>query len=301
MSFESIIGNEKVKALLDKTIKSNNILHSYMFLGIDGIGKMKFAKEFAKMILCESTEKKPCNKCKACLEFENNNNPDFNVIEKYENSIKIDQIRYMNQKIVEKPIVSKRKVYIINEAETMTREAQNSLLKTLEEPPYYATIILIVSNENKLLNTIKSRCIKVNFIGLKTEEINQYIEENSIDIYENEIIEFCEGSIGKFEKLRENIETYCDVKNLLDSMKNNNLTYILNNSDVLYKNKELINDILEYLNMLLMKSKKIQMINCIQYVEETKKRLNFNSNYDMTIDRLLMKMWEEINEKYSRS
>lgn len=97
MSFENIIGNEKVKNLLNKTISSNNILHSYLFLGIEGIGKSLFAYEFAKMILCQENDK-PCNKCKSCIEFENNNNPDFMIIENEEKSIKIEQIRYMRTK-----------------------------------------------------------------------------------------------------------------------------------------------------------------------------------------------------------
>lgn len=148
MSFNNIIGNEKVKELLNKSIEQNNILHSYLFLGIEGIGKSLFAKQFAKMILCQN-DIKPCNKCKSCIEFENNNNPDFTMINNDEKVIKIDQIREMNKKITEKPITSNKKVYIINNSDTMTKEAQNSLLKTLEEPPEYAVIILIASNENK--------------------------------------------------------------------------------------------------------------------------------------------------------
>jgi len=97
MSFEYILGNEKVKELLNKAINSNNILHSYLFLGIDGIGKSLFAREFAKMILCEGKDK-PCNKCKSCLEFENGNNPDFMMIENEDRFIKIEQIRYMRTK-----------------------------------------------------------------------------------------------------------------------------------------------------------------------------------------------------------
>lgn len=97
MGFEYILGNEKVKELLNKTVSSNNILHSYLFLGIDGIGKSLFAREFAKMILCQESEK-PCNKCKSCLEFENGNNPDFMLIENEEKVIKIEQIRYMRAK-----------------------------------------------------------------------------------------------------------------------------------------------------------------------------------------------------------
>lgn len=97
MSFENIIGNDKVKNILQKTIDTGNILHSYLFTGVDGIGKKIFAYEFAKMILCND-ENKPCNNCKSCLQFNNQNHPDFYVIDNQENSIKIDSIRYLRRK-----------------------------------------------------------------------------------------------------------------------------------------------------------------------------------------------------------
>lgn len=294
MSFENIIGNENVKEILNKTISSNNILHSYLFSGIDGIGKRLFAKEFAKMILCQG-EYKPCNKCKACIEFENSNNPDFMVIENDERVIKIEQIRYMNTKITEKPITSNRKVYIINNADTMTKEAQNCLLKTLEEPPEYASIVLITSNESKLLNTIKSRCIKINFNKISDQEIQEFIIEQKIDNISTSMISFFGGSIGKLYKIKDNQTEYIKIEEIINSMDNKDLIYLLNNSEILYKGKDIIFDLLEYINILLLNSKQIEKINCVKYVEEAKKRLNANSNYDMTIDNLLMKMWNEIN------
>ena len=299
MSFNNIIGNKEVKELLSKSIEQNNILHSYLFLGIEGIGKSLFAKQFAKMILCQN-DVKPCNSCKSCIEFENNNNPDFVIISNDEKVIKIDQIRDMNRRISEKPITSNKKVYIINNSDTMTKEAQNSLLKTLEEPPEYAVIILIASNENKLLNTIRSRTIKINFNKLKYEELLEYVEKNNIEALKNNMLQFSDGSIAKVLKIKENEENYLQIENLINNLDKKNLIYILNNSEVLYKAKEEIYDILEYINVLLRNTKDIEKINCIKYVEEAKRRLSSSSNYDMTIDNLLIKMWEEINEKDSR-
>ena len=137
MPFEKIVGNSEIKKVLKDTIISDNIIHSYMFIGAEGIGKKLLAKEFSKMILCISTDnsRKPCEICRSCLEFDNNNNPDFRIIEANGNSIKIDQIRELQNKIIEKPIISEKKVCVINDSEKMTVEAQNSLLKVLEEPP----------------------------------------------------------------------------------------------------------------------------------------------------------------------
>lgn len=170
MIFSDIVGNEKNKELLKQIINTNNIAHSYMFIGKESIGKFLFAKEFAKAMLCINQEK-PCNVCKSCIEFNTHNNPDFNILEPEGNSIKIDQIRELTKKVYEKPVISSRKVYIINDSNYMTKEAQNSLLKTLEEPPEYVTIILITSNDNLFLPTIKSRCTKISFTRLTNEEL----------------------------------------------------------------------------------------------------------------------------------
>ena len=154
--FENIIGNESIKNTLEKSIKTNQITHSYLMIGIPGIGKKLLAKEYAKIILSSN---------------DIINNPDFLCIEPDGNSIKIDQIRNLQKEIQEKPIISNKKVYIIDDADLMTKEAQNCLLKTLEEPPKFAVIILIGSNENAFLPTIKSRCMILHFNRLSDSEI----------------------------------------------------------------------------------------------------------------------------------
>lgn len=174
--FEKILGNEHIKKQLRKSIKNNQVSHSYLFIGIDGIGKKLLATEFAKAMQCLN-EDKYCNSCKSCIEFDSNNNPDFLYIEPDGNSIKIEQIRDMQKRIQEKPIISEKKVYIINNADKMTVEAQNSLLKTLEEPPEYATIILIGSSENAFLTTIKSRCMILHFNPIEDEKMLHYLQK----------------------------------------------------------------------------------------------------------------------------
>lgn len=174
--FEKILGNEHIKEQLKKSIKNNQVSHSYLFIGIDGIGKKLLATEFAKAMQCLNKDKY-CNNCKSCIEFDSNNNPDFLYIEPDGNSIKIEQIRDMQKRIQEKPIISEKKVYIIDNADKMTVEAQNSLLKTLEEPPEYATIILIGSNENAFLTTIKSRCMILHFNPIEDEKMLPYLQK----------------------------------------------------------------------------------------------------------------------------
>ena len=174
--FEHIIGNEKIKNELINTINLNKCSHSYLFVGTSGIGKKLIAREFAKMILCEG-EHKYCNKCKSCVEFDSRNNPDFQEIVPDGANVKIDQIRQMQSKVYESPIISRKKVYIIDDADLMTKEAQNCLLKTLEEPPDFVTIILIGSNKSNFLSTIKSRCIILNFEDIESNSIMNFMKE----------------------------------------------------------------------------------------------------------------------------
>lgn len=294
--FENIIGNEKIKETLIRAVEENKTSHSYMFIGQDGIGKKMLAKEFAKMLLCLSDEKY-CNKCKSCIEFNSNNQPDFLCIEPDGNSIKIDQIRYLQQKIQEKPIISNNKVYIINDADKMTTEAQNCLLKTLEEPPQYATLILIGANENSFLSTIKSRCMIIHFKKIEDEKLREYIEKTyEITVTPNMLALF-QGSIGKAIQLKDKIDDYTKIENIIKNLQIKDIIDIINMSEILYKSKEEIFEILDYINVILLKLAKqdYKYTDCIKIVENTKKRLKQNANYDMCIDNMVFNMWEEVN------
>lgn len=168
-----IKGNENKRKELEKIVQNNNILHSYLFLGQEGIGKKEIAKEFSKKILCQ-TKKENCD-CKSCICFESENHPDIQIINSEGETIKINTVREMIKTIYEKPILSNKKIYIINDCDKMTKEGQNSLLKTLEEPPEYIVIILITANPDMILNTIKSRCTKIVFDKLKKQEIQELL------------------------------------------------------------------------------------------------------------------------------
>lgn len=295
--FNQIIGNDKIKQELIQTVELNKISHSYLFIGEDGIGKKLIAKEFAKMILCLD-QNKYCNKCKSCVEFDSNNNPDFVQIEPDGNSIKIEQIRELQRKILEAPITSNKKVYIIDNADLMTREAQNCLLKTLEEPPEFVILILIGSVENNFLSTIKSRCTILKFQDISKEEIKKYLKEkyNMENITDN-MLEIFQGSIGRAEKLKDKQELYDSIYNIINEIKQNHLIEMLQKADIIYKSQDEKFDILEYMNIICFNKSKedIRYINCIEIIEETKKRLKANSNYNMCIDNMLFKIWEEMH------
>lgn len=296
--FEKIIGNNKNKNILEKSINLNKTSHSYIFWGTEGIGKKLIATEFAKKILCLEKKENNC-RCKSCIEFDSNNNPDFQLIEPEEGKIKIEQIREMQRTVAEKPIISTKKVYIINDTDTMTKEAQNCLLKTLEEPPEYVTIILVCSNEDNLLSTIKSRCTRMHFEPLEIEQIEKYLKENYPEENINHnIVELSQGSIGKAIKLNENKQLYENIESILKNIKSKDLIDIVQMSEEIYKSKEEINTILEFMNVLALKlsEQDIRYIKCIDIIEETKKRLKANSNYDMCIDNLLFNICEQFKK-----
>lgn len=258
--------NIQIEELLKNTIKSKKIVNGYLFSGSGSTINYEFAKMFAKMILCFMQEGTSCNECTSCIMFDDDNHPDYYEINKdASESIKIDEIREMQDRIIEKPITSAKKVYVINNAEKMTVEAQNCLLKTLEEPPEFITIILVSNNENTILTTIKSRCTKVAFT-----------EENAKELTKEE-----KERYDELEKIFGNVENYLSID-------------LLNKLDILYKDKDNIFENLDFINEILIKKAKdnYRYLEYIDYVEETKNKLRCNSNYDMCIDNLILKIWE---------
>ena len=281
--FSDIIGNDKLKKELIHSGEINKTSHSYLFIGTEAIGKKLIAEEFAKMLLAvKDTE----------------NSPDFSIIEPDGNSIKIEQIREFQKKVSEKPIISNKKVYIINDSDKMTTEAQNCLLKTLEEPPEFVTIILIGSNENSFLSTIKSRCMILHFEKISDEQIQKYLQDNhQTEINSKIMLEACQGSIGKALEIKDKQELYQNTEQVVNSLERKDKIDILNMSDFIYKSKDDKLEILNYMNVLFINLAKInsKYADCIAIVEETKRRLQSNANYDMCIDNLLLSLWENVN------
>ena len=287
--FENLVGNEKAKEYLNSTIKNKNISHSFIFVGKPGIGKKQFAHQYAEMIMCLKDGKCDGNsvKCDSCIKFEGNANPDYAEITPDGKTLKIEQIRNLQARIVEKPITSRRKVYVIDDADLMSEESQNCLLKTLEEPPEYAVIILIVSNESRILPTIKSRCVIIKFQPLTSKEIKQVKPELSDDL-----IQLLEGSLLNAENIEQKKEQYAQLSNLVNVLENKQLVEVFNSADLLYKGKDDIITLLEYLNLIFFSRNEI---NAIPIIEKTKKKILANNNYDMTIDYCLMNIWDELH------
>jgi len=174
MGFSSIFGHEKQKKVLLSFLEQERLPHALLFSGQNGIGKRMLAIEFIKHIFCETG--KACGMCRSCMKIAHGNHPDFFLVEG-ETSIDIDQSRMIGREIYEYPYEGDKRVILIDKAETMTREAANALLKTLEEPPPYNIFFLITSSERDIPITIRSRCARIAFSPLREEHLNRYFRE----------------------------------------------------------------------------------------------------------------------------
>lgn len=294
MLFANIIGNEKNKAVLSNISKPT---HAYMFVGQTGIGKKKFAIEFAKKILCLN-ENSPCNNCKSCQHFDSNSNSDFTMIKPDGNSIKIEQIREIIKKVYEKPTNSLRKVYIIDDAEKMTIPAQNCLLKVLEEPPSFVTFILIGKSEDEFLSTIKSRCLKINFEKLTNEELKKVlIEQLDIQNINEKYFELYDGSVEKALNINGKEEKYIEIENAIKNIDTIDELEILNVSKIIYEDKEDILNVLEYIQIILYEKSKenLKYLKSIERINDIINKIAVNCNLEILIDSLLLNIKEEIN------
>ena len=154
--FKDIIGHEQIIEHLQNAISMDKVTHAYILNGPDRSGKMMLAEAFAMALQCEKGGSEPCLACHSCKQAESHNQPDI-IYVKHEkpNTISVDDIRtQVNNDIVVKPYSSRYKIYIIDEAEKMNQQAQNALLKTIEEPPAYAVLLLLTTNADLFLPTI---------------------------------------------------------------------------------------------------------------------------------------------------
>ncbi|GIP24855.1 DNA polymerase III subunit delta' [Paenibacillus sp. J22TS3] len=166
MSFKEIVGQEAAKKLLQNALRQNKISHAYLFSGPAGSGQKEMALSFVQALFCTEGGEDACGECLECRKLLHGNHPDLHLIEPDGNSIKIDQIRDLQRIFSYRSESGNVKAYIIQDAEKMTVQASNSLLKFLEEPPSPAVAILLSDNGRALLPTIQSRAQLVPFTAL---------------------------------------------------------------------------------------------------------------------------------------
>ena len=205
-TFKDIIGQEQIKEHLTNAIEQGKISHAYVINGERFSGKEFIANVFAMALQCEHPDGvEPCQECHSCKQALSANQPDIiRVTHEKPNTIGVDDIRtQINTDIAIKPYSSPRKIYIIQEGEKMTAQAQNALLKTLEEPPAYAVILILTTNVDALLPTILSRCVVLNMKPVRDDLVKKYLmEELQIPDYKaNVCVAFARGNLGKAKQL----------------------------------------------------------------------------------------------------
>jgi len=175
--FNAVPGNDRIKKILRLALEKGRVPNSLIFSGPRGVGKRRLALVLAQAINCERGTAGPCGACAACLKIANGKLPDVWEVEPDGQSIKIEQMQAVRQAAYVRPLAARRRVFIIPDADKMTADAANCMLKILEEPPAYSHIILVTSMAHLILPTIKSRCQVLNFSPIGREEIKRALME----------------------------------------------------------------------------------------------------------------------------
>lgn len=202
ISMDKIVGEDRIKAHFKSAIEKGSVNHAYIFDGEAGSGKKMLARAFAKTLECQEHGTEPCNHCKSCIQTDSGNQPDIiTVTHEKPMVISVNEIR---QQVVDeasiRPYSSRYKIFIIPDAELLNVQAQNALLKTIEEPPEYVIIMLLTTNIGSMLPTIMSRCVRLTVQAVDNRQVYQYLKDNYPDLGTEELsfaTEFAMGNIGK--------------------------------------------------------------------------------------------------------
>ena len=253
---KDILGHEQIKEHFLNAAATGKVSHAYILSGEEGMGKKTLADAFAMTLLCEEDGKEPCMQCHACKQVLSGNHPDLiYVTHEKPASMGVDDIReQINDTIMVRPYSSQYKIYIVDEAEKMTVQAQNALLKTIEEPPAYAVIMLLTTNPDAFLPTILSRCVQLKLKPLKDSVVKEYLEEklHVKDIQAEIYSAFARGNLGKAIHLAQSEDfkmMYEEILTLLKEIKEMDISQLL---DVIRKLKDNNTDIKECLNFMQM-------------------------------------------------
>lgn len=325
--FQDIIGQEQIKEHMRNALATGKVSHAYIINGEKSSGKEFIARVFAMALQCEKGGTEPCQECHSCRQALSDNHPDIiRVVHEKPNTISVDDIRrQVNSDVAIKPYSSPRKVYMINEAEKMTVQAQNALLKTLEEPPEYTVILLLTANVNALLPTILSRCVVLNMKPVADELVKKFLmHQMKVPDYKAEVcVAFARGNIGKAKALASS-EDFENVKgealSLLKYIREMELSEMIAAIKTITEYKLEINDYLDiiaiwYRDVLLFKAtndvnhlvfrEEIQALrktaqhssyegieNIIEALEKAKRRLDANVNFELTMEMLMLTIQE---------
>ena len=326
-SFKDVVGHKDILKYISSAVENNRVSHAYILNGERGSGKRMLANLFAMTLLCETGDNEPCGKCHSCKQAESGNHPDIiRVTHEKPNSISVDDIRtQVNNTVDIKPYQGPYKVYIIPQADLMTPQAQNAILKTIEEPPSYAVFLLLTENAETLLPTINSRCVMLKLRNIKDTLIKKYLMENlEIPDYKADMCTaFAQGNMGRaimlansdhFNEIREEAvqllkhihemelnEIVAAVKNIsvykLEITDYLDIIMIWYRDVLLYKatkeiDKVVFKDQLQSIKEQARKSSYEGIELILESLEKAKARLKANVNFDLVMELLFLTIKE---------
>lgn len=205
--YMELIGQEKAKRMLNRSLESGKLAHAYLFRGPEGVGKQFFARGVAEVVNCrQETSAGACGVCVSCKKYQSGNHPDFTIVSPEKGTIKISQIRELCKALAYPPYESALRVVLLEDVHLLRQEAANALLKTLEEPPEQNLLILTADTSQVVLPTILSRCQVVPFYALTTEETSSILIEDDRELEQDEanlLARFSEGSPGRATALKQ--------------------------------------------------------------------------------------------------
>lgn len=325
--FSDVLGHEQTILHMKHAIEMDKVSHAYIISGEKGSGKKLLADIFARTLQCEKKGTEACMECQSCKQAVSLNQPDIiRVIHEKPNTISVEDIRtQVNGDIMIRPYSSPYKIYIVDEAEKLSVQAQNALLKTIEEPPGYAVILLLTANAGMLLQTIRSRCVILELKPVSSEAVKKYLmEQLEVPEYHADICTaFAQGNVGKAKRLAlsdsfsEMLEHALHLVKYIHDMEVSDIIVDLKKINT-YKME--INDYLDllmvwYRDVLMFKATRdadslifshelisirekaqkssYEGLECIiKSLEKAKIRLNANVNFDMALELLLLTMKE---------
>ena len=334
-TFKDVIGHENIIGHFKSSIERGKVAHAYLIHGEKGTGKKLLAGLFAKTLQCESGGTDPCGTCRSCLQCDTGNQPDIIwVTHEKPTVISVDDIReQVNKDIIVRPYSSRYKIYIIPEAELMNPQAQNALLKTIEEPPEYAVIMLLTNNIGKMLPTIISRCITLNLKPVGELDMLDYLSKLGIPLTKAKFcVGFAFGNLGKAVRLATS-EEYNEIKqDCVQILKNVNKMEVYELVEAVKKMAKYKLDVYDYIDLMMMWYRDLLMLkvsgspdkllfkeeyatlkqqanyisfegieNVLEPMDKVKIRLDANVNFDIAMELLLLTIKENQNDRSNRS
>lgn len=327
--FKDVVGHKNIIKYIQNAVTADAVSHAYILNGERGSGKKLLANLFAMSIQCQDREEdgEACGKCQSCRQVMSGNQPDIiKVTHEKPNTISVDDIRVqVNDDIVIRPYSSRYKIYIIADADMMTVQAQNALLKTIEEPPSYAVIMLLTENAEVLLPTIRSRCVMMKLRNIKDQLVKKYLMEHlEVPDYKADVcVAFAQGNMGKaimlaqsdhFNEIKE--EAVHLLRNIsemtaaeLTEAVRRCMSYKLEINDYLdviaiwyrdvliYKatknvDRVVFSDQMKYIKERASKSSYEGIENILDALEKAKARIKANVNFELTMELLLLTIKE---------